>query len=159
MEELLPGFPVPAELVSTRYPRWHNAFQSVPDIPETLITGREKEYLGVFWSLTAPGSSLSSEALDEYARTYLTPGALRVGLDYYRTAPADAAYFHAEAATPLQVPTLAIGGDTAMGTAVEACVRQLADDVTGMVITDCGHYPAEERPDNVVDLIEDFIHI
>jgi pimeloyl-ACP methyl ester carboxylesterase len=157
MEEMLPGFPVPPGLVSTRYPRWHNAFHSVPDIPEMLIAGHEREHLCVFWSRTGPGSALSSEAVDEYARTYLTPGALRVGLAYYRTAAADTAFFRGAAEAPLTIPTLAIGGDTAMGSAVEASMRQVADAVTGTVIDDCGHYPAEERPGEVVELIEDFI--
>jgi pimeloyl-ACP methyl ester carboxylesterase len=156
-EELLAGCPVPPDLVNSQYPRWHNAFHAVPDVPELLITGKEREHLNLFWGLTAGGNPFSRSVIEEYERTYLTPGALRVGLAYYRSGPEDAEFNRRTARRPLEVPVLAIGGDEGMATAVEASVRQLASDVSGVVVDNCGHYPAEEHPGQVAELIEAFL--
>jgi pimeloyl-ACP methyl ester carboxylesterase len=156
-EELLPGVSVPDSLASPRYPRWHNAFHLVPYVPEMLITGREFQHLNLFWSLTAAGSAMPVEALEEYARTYLTPGALRVCLAYYRTAPEDAEYIRRAGRLHSSLPVLTIAGDTAMASAVEACMQQVADHVTSVVLDQCGHYPAEEYPRQVAQLLAYFI--
>jgi pimeloyl-ACP methyl ester carboxylesterase len=156
-EELLPGCPAPPGLVSSQYPRWHNAFHAVPDIPELLIGGHEREHLALFWSLTAGRTPMPAQAIAEYERTYLTPGALRVGLAYYRSAPYDAELSRRTALRPLTIPTLTIAGDTAIAEGVEASVRQVAGDVTAVIISDCGHYPAEEHPARVAALIETFL--
>ena len=36
-------------------------------------------------------------------------------------------------------------------------MRLAADDVTGVVLDDCGHYPAEEQPARFVEILEDFL--
>jgi pimeloyl-ACP methyl ester carboxylesterase len=156
-EELLPGFPVPPSLVHRRYPRWHNAFHSALDVPEMLIAGHEREYLNLFWSLTSPGNPMPASAIAEYSRTYLNPGTLRAGLAYYRAGPADAEHNRRSAQSVLAIPTLAVGGDGAMATAVQRSVEQVAADVTGVVLDNCGHYPAQEQPRRVGLLIADFI--
>lgn len=156
-EELLSGCPVPSDLVSTRYPRWHNAFHAVPDVPELLIRGKERDHLNLFWSLTAGSTAMSRQVIEEYERTYLAPGALRAGLAYYRTGSEDAELNRRTARRPLKIPTLAIGGDMAMATAVEASMRHIASEVSGVVVDNCGHYPAEEHPQQVAGLIENFI--
>ncbi|HET6293058.1 MAG TPA: alpha/beta hydrolase [Kribbella sp.] len=156
-EELLAGCPVPFDLVSPQYPRWHNAFHAVPDVPELLITGKERDHLNLFWSLTTAGTAFSRSVIEEYERTYLTPGALRVGLAYYRSGAEDAELNRRTAHRPLEIPVLAIGGSEAMATAVEASVRQIASEVSGVVVDDCGHYPAEEHPRQVAELIAAFL--
>ena len=153
-EELLAGCPVPPDLVSPQYPRWHNAFHAAPDVPELLITGKEREHLDLFWRLT---TAYSRPVIEEYERTYLTPGALRVGLAYYRSGVEDAELNRRTAQRPLEIPVLAIGGEHGMATAVEASVRQIASHVEGVVIDDCGHYPAEEHPERVAGLIDAFM--
>lgn len=156
-EVLLPGCPAPASLLGGRYPRWHGGFHATPGLPEALITGRELEYLRFFWSLTADGTELPPDAVHEFARTYLSPGTLRAGLAYYRTARADAVANSRLGGDPLVVPTLAIGGEAAMGRAVEASVRRVCKRVTGVVLDACGHYPAQERPEAFADLVTRFL--
>ncbi|WP_166354418.1 alpha/beta fold hydrolase [Phytoactinopolyspora limicola] len=156
-EELLPGLDVSPALVNERYPRWHNAFHAADDVPELLITGREQEYLGIFWALTAAGHPLPPDVVEEYRRAYMRPGSLRVALAYYRTAIDDAELNRRTAEEPLTTPVLAVGGDQAMAGAVEASIGQAASDVTGVVLPDCGHYPAEEHPQRFAALVADFI--
>lgn len=156
-EELLPGCPAPAALLGRRYPRWRNDFHATLDVPELLIGGRERDYLSLFWALTGPGTTLPVRAIDEYARCYLSPGALRAGLAYHRSASEDAELFAHLARRPLTVPTLVVAGDGAIAGGVEASVGQIADDVSSVVIDDCGHYPAQEHPRYVADLIRRFV--
>jgi pimeloyl-ACP methyl ester carboxylesterase len=36
-------------------------------------------------------------------------------------------------------------------------MRLAADDVTGAVLDDCGHYPAEEQPARFTEILKDFL--
>lgn len=36
-------------------------------------------------------------------------------------------------------------------------MRLAADDVTGVIIDDCGHYVAEEQPARFTEILEDFL--
>ncbi len=52
----------------------------VPDVPEALITGRERQYLSIFYSgLYGSGdnpTAIDTKEIDEYIRVYTKPGAL-----------------------------------------------------------------------------------
>jgi pimeloyl-ACP methyl ester carboxylesterase len=103
--------------------------------------------------------------LDEYLRTYTQPGALSAGFAYYRNIPVDTADNRAllEAGLRLPMPVLAIGGGRAeargRGSEPEASLKVIADDVTGAVIDDSGHFVPEERPEALAALLLDhFLH-
>jgi microsomal epoxide hydrolase len=67
----------------------HFIFHMVPDVPETLITGRERQYFSIFYSgLVGSGdnpTAINSEEIDEYVRVYTKPGALRAYLRHRGT--------------------------------------------------------------------------
>jgi pimeloyl-ACP methyl ester carboxylesterase len=52
---------------------------------------------------------------------------------------------------------LTIAGAQNSGDLVEATLRLVADDVTGVVLPDTGHYPAEESPEAMLAGIRDFL--
>lgn len=52
---------------------------------------------------------------------------------------------------------LAIGGARYSGALIAETMRLAADDVTGVVIDDCGHYVAEEQPERFTEILEDFL--
>ncbi|MEK8107232.1 alpha/beta hydrolase [Micromonospora sp. M12] len=52
---------------------------------------------------------------------------------------------------------LAIGGARYTGAAAAATMRLVADDVTEVIIDDCGHYVAEEQPARFTEILEDFL--
>ena len=140
--------------------RWHHAFHMTPDLPEALVTGRERVYLGWFYrAFSWRQDAIDEAAIDEYLRTYTQPGALRAGFAYYRNLPRDAADNAALLATGfrLPMPVLAMGGEKteARGRAAEPAesMRRVARDVTGFVIADSGHFVPEEQPDVVADHI------
>ena len=136
--------------------RWHHAFHLTPDLPEALVTGRERAYLGWFYREFAwRRGAIDAPAVNEYLRTYTEPGALRAGFAYYRNLPRDAADNQAllETGFRLPMPVLAMGGEKteARGRATEPeeSMRRVARDVTGCVIADSGHFVPEEQPDAV----------
>ena len=144
--------------------RWHHAFHRTPDLPEALVGGRERTYLGWFYrAYSARPDAIDEEAVDEYLRTYSQPEALRAGFAYYRNLPRDAADNEALLATGfrLPMPVLAIGGGRtdAFGRAgeVEASMRRVARDVRGLIAEDCGHFVPEEAPELTARAILDHV--
>ena len=146
--------------------RWHHQFHMTPDLPEALVQGRERVYLKWFYDTFAyrPGS-IDEAALDEFTRTYSQPGALRAGFAFYRALPEDAKANAAQLATGfrLQMPVLAVGGAVSYphgrgrGPDVEASMRRVADNVTGAVIPECGHFVPEEAPEELARLLLNFL--
>jgi pimeloyl-ACP methyl ester carboxylesterase len=82
---------------------------------------------------------------------------LRGGFGYYRAIFEDIAQNRAHAAKRLAMKVLAIGGAGGLGGLMEQMMRGVADDVTGMVIEDCGHYLPEEAPGAVTERLLAFL--
>lgn len=157
-EELLPGFRAdPDGLAGGTYPVWHVEMLKLPELPEALLRGREHHLYDYFWGLAAPGSAFSQELRDEYAAAYSGPGALWAGLAFYRAAARSAEANRRFAESPLEIPVLAIGGDRAIGGGVETSLCNVAPDVEGHVVKECGHYPATEHPDEWLRLVRGFL--
>ncbi len=142
--------------------RWHHAFHRTPDLPEALVSGRERDYLGWFYrAYAARPDAIDAAAMDEYLRSYAQPEALRAGFAYYRNLPRDVADNQALLATGfrLPMPVLAIGGGNmaAFGRAgeVEASMRRVATDVRGVIAAESGHFVPEEEPALVARAILD----
>ncbi len=144
--------------------RWHHAFHRTPDLPEALVGGRERVYLGWFYrAYSARPDAIGEDAMEEYLRSYADPEALSAGFAYYRSLPQDAADNAALLTTGfrLPMPVLAIGGGRtdAFGRAgeVEASMRRVALDVRGLIAEDCGHFVPEEDPEFTARAILDHI--
>lgn len=126
---------------------WHFLFHQIADLPEVLITGREREYLSWFLHRKAACPTVFSEAdIDEYLRHYSAPGGLRAGLAYYRMLFKDIAQNQEYAKTKLQMPVLAFGGEQGSAPHILQAMQALAQNVRGGVVPDCGHYIPEECP-------------
>ncbi len=133
--------------------RWHHAFHMTPDLPEWLVQGRERAYLSWFYrEFSWQPDAIGPGDIDEYVRCYTQPGALRSGFAYYRNIPRNKEENRALAASGfrLKMPVLAIGGgreeSRGRGNEPELSLREIADDVRGLVIADSGHFVPEEQP-------------
>jgi len=133
--------------------RWHHAFHMTPDLPEALVQGREREYLGWFYrEFCWQRGAIEAADVDEYVRCYAQPGALRAGFAYYRSIPRDQADNRAtlDSGFRLPMPVLALGGGRteARGRGEEPLesLRMIATNVRGGVVPDCGHFIPEEQP-------------
>jgi len=134
-----------------------------PDLPEALVTGRERQYLSWFYREFAyRPDAIGPEDLEEYLRTYTQPGALRAGFSLYRNIPRNIERNRALQASGfrLPMPVLALGGarmeSRGRGREVEESLRLIADQVTGGAIEDSGHFIPEEQPDALVTRMIDF---
>lgn len=138
---------------------WHFAFHLVPDLPETLLAGREREYVG--WFLKA--KTLSSDTFDDteiehYAASVAADGGLRASLAYYRDAARSARKNHeALERQRLTVPVLGISSSHGSIPDMAASIRPWADHATGTVVPDAGHFIPDEQPDAVAAALTDFI--
>ncbi|MEL7983180.1 alpha/beta hydrolase [Vreelandella titanicae] len=130
---------------------WHFFFHQVPDVPEFLITGRERRYIEWFFQRKTfnPAGTFSTADIDEYERVYKQPGNLRGALAYYRAVLDDAEQNASLEAKKIETPILALGGDFGMSPDIYDAIKPLATHVEGGVIQNCGHYMPEEQPDEI----------
>ena len=135
---------------------WHMGFQSVPDLPELLIAGKEKPFLRWFFEHFAyDPSAITAADLEVYVDAITQVGALRAGLAVYQDFFTTADQVAALAKTPLEIPVRAYGGEACLGGATLASVQAVAPAAEGGVIERCGHWAAEERPDVVASIVRD----
>src|SRR6202522_1374474 len=132
---------------------WHMGFQSVPDLPELLIAGKERPYLRWFFEHFAydPGAITAAD-LDVYTDAITQVGALRAGLAVYQDFFTTADQVAALAKTPLEIPVRAYGGEACLGPLTLASVQAVAPAAEGGAIERCGHWAGEERPDFVAGI-------
>jgi pimeloyl-ACP methyl ester carboxylesterase len=157
----LPGTAVFDRLSSD--PRvWQFAFHAVRDIPEMLIAGRERPYLQHFFTArSADPSAVTAEDLDVYVAAYASPGGIRAGMEVYRAFDKDVAENRAalEQDGKLTLPVLAVGGAiSTTGSLMEPMMREVADNVTAVLIADAAHWIPEEQPRVLAQAIDEFAH-
>lgn len=157
----IPGITLP-DLLPTHPDRawrtWHFAFHAVPDLPEALISGRERAYLEWFLRRkTANPDAFADSDIDEYLRVFMREGGLRAGLAYYRAAALSAQQNRELASRgPLTMPVLALGADQGSIEDMAGPLRAYADDVRGGVMANCGHFIPEEQPEATARILADF---
>lgn len=135
---------------------WHMGFQSVPDLPELLISGKERQVLRWFFQHFAyDPSSIEEMELDEYVAAITQVGALRAGLAVYQEFFKSSEQVKEHAKKPLTIPVRAFGGVACLNEFTLMSVKAVAPNAEGGVIERCGHWAAEERPDFVADLVRD----
>lgn len=147
-----PGSGVPDEAGNNR--SWHFGFNRLSELPELLISGREREYLAwLFASKSTQRHVFDEAALDEYAHVLSAPGALTAGLDYYRELFSSTGMERARVRTEarIDVPVMTIGGDAGVGSSLYSTMSALASQASGIVLENCGHYVPEERPRELVE--------
>ncbi|WP_050861274.1 alpha/beta fold hydrolase [Enterobacter cloacae] len=157
----IPGITLPDALPVTAdraWRTWHFAFHVVADLPEFLISGKERGYLEWFLRRKAANPLTFSEAdLDEYLRIFTREGGLRAGLAYYRAAALSAAQNRALSEQgKLSVPVLALSADQGSIPDMASPLRAFAAHVDGRVIPRCGHFQPEEQPQAVADALSGF---
>ncbi|MEU9955211.1 alpha/beta hydrolase [Streptomyces sp. NPDC050982] len=138
---------------------WQFGFNRLTDLNEELVRGRERLFFGhQFAKKAATPDAIPAYAVDVYVDAITTdPRALRASFAYYRALDETIAQNEQRKKTRLTLPVLALGGALWSGANAAQTMRLAADDVTGVVLDDCGHYPAEEQPARFVEILEDFL--
>ncbi|WP_343717814.1 alpha/beta hydrolase, partial [Inquilinus sp.] len=142
----LPGTHVWDEAIHKPDPElWHFGLHQQRDIAEMLVAGHEYAYISDFMKkrLAAP---IADDDLAVYARAYAAPGGMRAGFELYRAFPEDERRFKEFLKTRLPMPVLALAGERSNGWKEVEMAREAADDVSGAVAPETGHWLPDENP-------------
>lgn len=138
---------------------WHIGVLAAPGIPEMLLTGREREFLGqfAFPAMAAVQGAITDADIDEFVRTYSRPDGWRGAIGLYQSMLAEGDEVKGVAATsPLTIPVLAIGAGGGPFTA-GTMSQVTASDVRSVLLDGVGHYVAMEAPEALATAILDFL--
>jgi pimeloyl-ACP methyl ester carboxylesterase len=141
---------------------WHFVFHNVPDLPEALVSGKERLYLTHFYDKHSyNGSAITKEDVDFYVSQFEKPGAMRCGFELYRAFETDAEENrkHWESHGKCTVPTLALNGEKGflIKQAGQMCA-EAHDELKGNVgVENASHWVAEENPEGFVREVLAFV--
>jgi pimeloyl-ACP methyl ester carboxylesterase len=137
---------------------WHIGVLAAPGIPEMLLAGREREFLGkyAFPAMNANPGKITDADIDEFVRTYSRRDGWRGAIGLYQSMLKEGLEIKALAETPgLKVPALAVGGGG--GSFTFGTMSQAAAEVRSVILEGVGHYAAMEAPDKLAKTILEFI--
>lgn len=137
MDAPVPGVPPWDQIV--RSPMlWHFNFGG-PDA-ERLVAGRERIYLDRFWNeFAGDRTKIDESTRRHYATIYAKPGAMHSAFAQFLAIQKDAEDNKQLMGKKLTMPVLAVGGAKSFGANEAAVMRNVATDVTEVVIPDAGH--------------------
>jgi pimeloyl-ACP methyl ester carboxylesterase len=162
MDFIFPGF-IPPEFGENG--PWWFAFHQTPNLPESIVEGKERQYLSWFYKgLAYNPDAITEEEIDRYVSHYSSPGGMRAGFEYYRAFSQDAEDNKESAGQgKLTMPVLvlsgdiypALGGDFPGSTTLNS-TQALAENVQGVIVPFSGHWIPEEQPNFVLDQLSKF---
>lgn len=158
--------PLPGVTVPGRPTLWWVLFHQTPDVPEALVQGKEMEYLSWFYhNLAYNPAAITQADINEYVSHYSAPGGMHAGFEYYRAFTQDTIQNQNYSKTKLPMPVLALGagyipafGGISNPTAVLG-MQQLAENVQGIIVPNSGHFIAEEQPNFVLKVLNNFFGV
>jgi pimeloyl-ACP methyl ester carboxylesterase len=161
IETGLPGFGMEALADVTHGGAWYIGVLTTPGIPELLLAGREREFLGQFpytATSTEQGAGAVTDAdIDEFVRTYARPDGWRGATGLYRSMLRDGPEIKALAETPgLTAPVLAVGAGGSSFTATTLTQAAPRTQVSTASLDGVGHYAAMEAPAELAKAILEF---
>jgi pimeloyl-ACP methyl ester carboxylesterase len=137
---------------------WHIGVLAAPGIPDMLLAGREREFLGqyAFPAMTAVPGAVTATDIEEFARTYSRPDGWRGAAGLYQSMLREGAEIRGLAETPgLRVPVLAVGAGGGPFTA--ATMSQVTSaEISTASLEGVGHYAAMEAPEDLAKAILGF---
>ena len=158
----IPGITLPESVPldpERAWKTWHFAFHLVPELPETPLTGRERDYVDWFLrAKTLSPDTFDGAEVDQYAAAIAAEGGLRASLAYYRDAPRSArANRAALAGGRLTAPVLGTSRPHGAIPDMAASLGPWAENTTGVVIPEAGHFIPDEQPGAVVQALTAFL--
>jgi pimeloyl-ACP methyl ester carboxylesterase len=137
---------------------WHLAFNQLPKVNEQLVTGREDIFFGAEFDASAGTNKLPDDTVKYYIDTLAAdPDHLRGSFEFYRAIPTSTAQNQKRKERRLTLPVLAIGGAESSGEGVGNTMKLAADDVQSLVIPGCGHWVAEQAPEQLLAALTAFL--
>lgn len=158
MNTVVPGVDPWSETLAD--PRiWHFAFHQTPDLPETLVRGRERPYFDFFVdALAGDKAAISAELRERFAAAYGRPEALKTGFDWYRALPAEAE----RNARPgrIATPILYLRGDAdrrPLDPYLAGLRKAGVEHLSGAFLAGSGELLSVEQPERFAAALLDFV--
>ena len=138
---------------------WHLTFNQLPaEVNEELVRGREAIFFGAEYDASAGTNKLPDATVSYYIDLLAAyPQALHGSFQVYRAFPTTIAQNEQRKARRLSLPVLAIGGAESSGAMVADTMQLVADNVQSLVIADCGHWVAEQAPEELLAALTAFL--
>jgi pimeloyl-ACP methyl ester carboxylesterase len=149
----LAGFGLEALADVTHGGAWHIGVLAAPGIPEMLLAGREREFLGqfAFPALCATPGAFTDADIQEFVRTYARPNAWRGAAGLYQSLLQEGTELQALAKAPgLTLPVLALGAGGGSFT-FNTMAQATRVEVRSVQFDGVGHYVAMEAPQRLAD--------
>ncbi|WP_245997414.1 alpha/beta fold hydrolase [Nocardia pseudobrasiliensis] len=138
-------------------PPWWFGFHAVPGLAESVLIGHEDSYIDWFLTAGTRGRGVPAQLRAAFVAAYTGRDALRAAFAHYRALPESARQIeNATTATRLRMPTLAVGAHP-VGDALARQLRSRTDDLTEVVIPDCGHIVPIDGLPALLPLLTDFL--
>ncbi|HEX3722162.1 MAG TPA: alpha/beta hydrolase [Nitrolancea sp.] len=142
---------------------WHFAFHAIPNLPEALVQGKQVAYFDYFYdAISASPGGVAGARRQKYAAAYRSDIALHTGFEWYRAFPQDAQENQATVGECVETPVLYLRGDHEGGKIdeyLEGLRTSGLVNVTGQVLDDCGHFSADEQPEQLAHVLTNFINV
>jgi pimeloyl-ACP methyl ester carboxylesterase len=142
---------------------WHFSFHNVKDLPEIMVTGKERQYFDYFYqAITAHPERITDDARNGYVNAYSLPSALSTGFNWYRAFWEDSECNRERITNgmPIETPLLYLRGEHESGN-IEQYVAGFKEagitNVQSGIIPDSGHFAPEEQPEEVWKQIAAFL--
>ena len=146
--------------VASVYFHWFFLIQKAP-LPERLIAGDPKQYL--YWGLggrIGGVEAVDPEVLAAFEENIQNPEVIHATCEDYRAgAGIDLEHDRADSGKKIQCPLLVVWGTLGpMGKLYDvlATWQDKAVNVQGLGL-ECGHYPAQEKPEELIAALEKFL--
>ncbi len=129
---------------------WHFHFNAKPDLPETLVAGRERAFFDHWYDeLSGYPERVTEESRQSYVAAYTKENGLRTAFSWYRALATDIEQNRA-ATGEVTTPLLYLHGDTPAGHPLDPHVAGFVAagirNVTAEVVPDSGHLAQNENP-------------
>jgi pimeloyl-ACP methyl ester carboxylesterase len=121
-------------------------------VPERLIVGNERAFLGRFYEgdIVVDHAAFTPQVVDEYLRTFAGKDGVLGAMGVYRAAFTSIKQTKPLMSVNITAPVVALGAEKGLGGKVGDMVAMVAKNVEAHTLAGCGHFMPEERPDFVV---------
>jgi pimeloyl-ACP methyl ester carboxylesterase len=159
IETGIPGFGWEALADLAHGGAWQIGVLAAPGIPEMLLTGREREFIGgfAFPAMTRVTGSIMDADIDEFVRAYSRPHGFRGASGLYRALLSEGPELVSLAeSSPVTAPVLTVGAGGG-GFTHASVSRAVAGEVDSVLLDGVGHYAALEAPERLADALLAFV--
>jgi pimeloyl-ACP methyl ester carboxylesterase len=159
IETAIPGFGWVALADLAHGGAWQIGVLAAPGIPEMLLSGRERAFIGdfAFRTMSAVPGSITDADIDEFVRGYAQGDGFGGAAGLYRSLLSEVPELAALArSAPLTAPVLAVGAGGG-GFTRASMERATAGPVDAALLEGVGHYAALEAPDRLAEALLVFV--